>query len=43
MARPQFADGGNGIQRCKVPANIEPARGGPPALSLGVGISHLKI
>jgi hypothetical protein len=45
MARPQVADGGDGLQIWTVAANIlneksgQPTRGGPPAWGLGVGLT----
>jgi hypothetical protein len=42
MARPQVADGGDGLQIWRVAANIlnkQPTRGGPPAWGLGVGLT----
>jgi hypothetical protein len=44
MARPQVADGGNGLQIWRVAANIlssrgQPTRGGPPDWGLGVGLT----
>jgi hypothetical protein len=46
MARTQVADGGDGLQKWRVAANIlnKPTRGGPPAWWLGVGLTtpHCK-
>jgi hypothetical protein len=52
MARPQVADGGDGLQIWRIAANTnilnkhrgQPPRGSPPALGLGVGLTtpHLK-
>jgi hypothetical protein len=47
MARPQVADGGDGLQIWRVAANIlnnsrgQSTRGGPPAWGLGVGLITL--
>jgi hypothetical protein len=49
MARPQVADGGDGLQIWEVAANIlnkqsrQPTRGGPPAWGFGMGLTtHRK-
>jgi hypothetical protein len=45
MARPQVADGGNGLRIWRVAANIlnssrgQPTRGGPPAWGLGMWLT----
>jgi hypothetical protein len=47
MARPQVADGGDGLQVWRVAANIlnkqsrKVEKGGPPAWGLGVGLANL--
>jgi hypothetical protein len=49
MARPQVADGGDGLQIWKVAANIlnkqsrTADRGGPPAKRLGVGLTTPRL